>query len=319
MTEISVIVPVYNVRDYLEECVNSILGQSCPNWELILVDDGSSDGSGELCDRLAAADERIRVLHWPNGGVGAARNAGLDAAEGEYILFLDADDSYEPAAMERLLSLIDDADADAAAAGALCVNERGEITKRIVPRGGVYTSPEEILRAFFLCSDGLYSCWGKIFRASVLKDTRFEAYTRAEDALFCAEALSRCGTYAVTEESLYRYFRRSDSVTMSAVRTASADQVRAWEKICCLLERTAPSLCPFAAKKLVHDADLLSEAYAARRPEGWRDQLSYLRDAHKKWYLRQYPAGKAPARAYLAQMIYDLSPALYYRIAGGRS
>ena len=240
MTRISVIVPVFNVRDYLETCVKSIQAQTVADWELILVDDGSADGSGELCDRLAEADGRIRVLHRTNAGVGAARNAGLDAAKGEYILFLDGDDSYEPVAMERLLSLIEDTGADAAAAGALWVNEKGEITKHIAPQNGVYASTEDILRAFFLHSAGLDSCWGKLFRTSVLKDIRFSAYTRAEDALFCARALTRCGVYSVSKETLYRYLRRSDSVTMSAVRTASADQVRAWEEICALLERTAP-------------------------------------------------------------------------------
>ena len=319
MAEISVIVPVYNVREYLQNCVSSVLDQSYADWELILVDDGSTDGSGELCDALAAGDGRIRVLHQVNAGVGPARNAGLDAARGRYILFLDSDDSYEPCAMERLLELAESTHADLSAAGAVCVDEHGCVTRRYGPREGVYTDRKEMLESFFLNSDGLYSCWGKLFRADLIREIRFQPYSRAEDALFCARALSRCRIFAVTEESLYRYFRRSDSVTMSMVRTASADQVRAWEEIYALLEQEAPGLCSFAARKLIHDVDQLSEAYAAQQPEGWRQTLEYLRGAHKRWYLRQYPAGQAPARARLAAWVYRLSPALYYRIAGRKS
>ena len=316
MAEISVIVPVYNVRDYLKKCVDSVLAQSYNDWELILVDDGSLDGSGELCDALAAEDERIRVLHQANAGVGPARNAGLDASGGRYILFLDSDDSYEPFAFERLLNLAESTHADLAAAGAVCVDEHECVTRRYEPHEGVYSDRKEMLENFFLHSDGLYSCWGKLFRADLIREIRFQPYTRAEDALFCAQTLSRCRVFAMMGESLYRYFRRSDSVTMSTVRAASADQVRAWEQIYALLEREAPCLCSFAARKLIHDVDRLSEAYAAQRPEGWRQALDYLRGAHERWYLRQHPAGQAPAKARLAAWIYRMSPALYYRIAG---
>ena len=102
---ISVIVPVYNVESYLRECVESVLGQSYPHFELLLVDDGSTDRSGEICDEYAAKDERVKVIHQKNGGASAARNTGLDVATGEYILFVDGDDTSAPDALETLLSL----------------------------------------------------------------------------------------------------------------------------------------------------------------------------------------------------------------------
>lgn len=94
----SVVIPVYNVKDYLPKCIDSVLAQDFEDYEVILIDDGSTDGeSGEICDRYAAAHpERIRAIHKPNGGVGEARNVGIEAAQGEYLIFLDSDDYIAP-------------------------------------------------------------------------------------------------------------------------------------------------------------------------------------------------------------------------------
>lgn len=96
LTLISIIVPVYNVELYLDKCIQSILAQSYPNFELLLIDDGSSDGSKEICDKYAKLDSRIRVFHRINGGVSSARNAGLEKAKGDWIAFIDADDWVFP-------------------------------------------------------------------------------------------------------------------------------------------------------------------------------------------------------------------------------
>ena len=100
MPEISMIVPVYNVEQYLPAALDSLRAQTCPDWEAILVDDGSPDGCGALCDAAARQDARFRVIHQKNAGVGAARNAGLAAARGTYVQFLDSDDALEPQMVE---------------------------------------------------------------------------------------------------------------------------------------------------------------------------------------------------------------------------
>ena len=102
--QISVIVPVYNVEGYLARCVDSILGQTYENLEVILVDDGSRDGSGALCDAFARQDHRVKVIHKPNGGLSSARNTGIDAAQGEYLAFVDSDDWLEPDAYAQMLA-----------------------------------------------------------------------------------------------------------------------------------------------------------------------------------------------------------------------
>ena len=114
MSTISVISPVYNVAQYLDKAVRSVCDQTYPDWELILVDDGSTDGSAALCDAWAKKDGRIRVLHKENGGVSTARNAGLDAALGAYIYFLDPDDYIHPQTLAVLLELIQQYDAQIA-------------------------------------------------------------------------------------------------------------------------------------------------------------------------------------------------------------
>ena len=105
MIKVSIIVPIYNVEKYLKKCVNSIINQTYKSLEIILVDDGSPDRSGALCDRLAEKDSRIRVIHKANGGVSTARNAGIEAATGEYICFVDSDDWLPENAVWDLLSL----------------------------------------------------------------------------------------------------------------------------------------------------------------------------------------------------------------------
>ena len=99
---VSVITPVYNTEKYLDECIGSILSQSMTDFELLLIDDGSTDGSGAICDRYAEKDKRIRVFHIPNGGVSAARNLGLDNARGEFVVFVDSDDRVTPDHLQQL-------------------------------------------------------------------------------------------------------------------------------------------------------------------------------------------------------------------------
>lgn len=109
---ISVVIPVYNVEKYLAECVDSVLGQTYQDYEIILVDDGATDSSGAMCDEYAQKDARIRVIHQPNGGLSAARNSGLKAAQGEYIYFLDSDDYIEPTALADLVATAQQEQAD---------------------------------------------------------------------------------------------------------------------------------------------------------------------------------------------------------------
>lgn len=314
MPLVSVIVPVYNVRDYLEKCIRSVQGQSFADWELILVDDGSTDGSGDLARALAASDSRVTVLSRTNGGVGAARNTGLVTARGEYIAFLDGDDAYEPHHLQTLVELCRSSGAQAAASGAILTDEAGTTLGEKLPAAGIYDGSREIFESFLRRGNGLYSCWNKLFLSETILGLRFGPYTRAEDALFCTAALERCTRYAVTDKPTYRYLQRHSSVTNSGFDDRSSDQVRAWTQIADIIRRAAPEQMGFAADKICHDIDRI---YMDRRGRpGTREELAFLKSAHIRYYPLRFLPGEMPPRKKAAAALFRISPALYYRLAG---
>ena len=143
MPSISVIVPVYQAEKFLHRCLDSVARQTFSDWELILVDDGSTDGSAALCDRLAAKDNRVRVFHRKkNQGVSEARNLGINEAKGDYIAFLDADDCYEFQALETLWNLREQSGADAAACGLTYLWPGGKQSVQAQLPAGVYGGAE---------------------------------------------------------------------------------------------------------------------------------------------------------------------------------
>ena len=221
MPAISVIVPVYQAERLLPQCVESVLGQTFSDWELLLVDDGSRDGSPALCDAYATGDARVRVFHKPNGGVSSARNLGLEQARGQCIAFLDADDALGPAALETLWYLREKAGADSAGCAHLNVSPTGEErTEQLLP-AGIYEQTglrEHIL--WPLTGERLRPpvfngfIWRFLFDAAILRENAitFEgAYL--EDELFLMEYFANARRLAVTETPLYRYLENPASAT----------------------------------------------------------------------------------------------------------
>lgn len=222
MPGISVIVPVYQARKYVEKCVESVKNQTFSDWEMLLVDDGCTDGSSRLCDQCADGDERIRVFHKKkNGGVSAARNLALDEAKGDYIAFLDVDDRYECQCLEALWNLRLQADADSAACAHLNLWPDGTKQPEPVLPAGVYDAAgirEGIVGP--LLGDRLTQpvfngfIWRFLFSREILRGARitFEgAYL--EDELFLMEYFCHAQKLAVTDQPLYRYFHNPSSAT----------------------------------------------------------------------------------------------------------
>ena len=222
MPSISVIVPVYQAEKYLKKCVESVVKQTFSDWELLLIDDGCTDDSPEICDRCAAEDDRIRVFHKrKNAGVSEARNLGLREARGSYIAFLDVDDRYEFRCLETLWCLRDQSGADTAACAHLNLFSDGSKNTELVLPAGVYDQQgirEGIV--YPLLGDRLTQpvfngfIWRYLFSAEILKSARitFEgAYL--EDELFLMEYFCNAQKLAVTEQPLYRYFINPSSAT----------------------------------------------------------------------------------------------------------
>ena len=201
---VSVIVPVYNAADYLERCLDSVISQSFSSFELILINDGSVDGSGEICDRYAAADPRIRVFHQPNGGPGRARNLGLEVAQGEFIALIDADDWLEATYLERLL------DASQGQDLVVCGYVREYPTysePRLLGREGVIDRATLLEQTF--CSAVLTAgCWNKLLRRELIERDRLRFAPDilwGEDMLFLAHYYRQCDQAHYINEPLYHY------------------------------------------------------------------------------------------------------------------
>ncbi len=232
MGKISVIVPIYKVEKYLEECLDSIIGQSYTNLEIILVDDGSPDGCPAICDRYAEQDERIIVIHQENQGVSVARNAGLDICTGEYIFFIDSDDTIELNALEILHKLLVDHDATMSVGNMRTVSEikKPEIAiSHDETQVKTLRQPEIMENYGEFMTDGIV--WGKLYRAEVFEELRFPVGMIHEDNYLFPEICLKCSAITITTTKIYNYLQRNESIMGKSRNNRSLDTVLAKRRI----------------------------------------------------------------------------------------
>lgn len=216
MPKVSVIVPVYNARKYLQCCVDSVLAQTFCDFELLLVDDGSRDGSDAICDAIASGDPRIRVLHKKNGGVSSARNAGLDTAKGEYVLFLDSDDYLDPRFLEKTVGWSAERGCDIVAVGAVTISGDIERKRVVIPEWIDTASDKLSQREYCRLLDCCYisSCWGNLIRRDYIGHSRFESGCAfGEDLRFMFGLLEKPGKLLAVPEAFYYYRNNPESAT----------------------------------------------------------------------------------------------------------
>lgn len=217
---ISVIVPVYNTGSYLPKCVDSILAQTEKNIELILVDDGSSDNSGTICDEYAAKDSRVRVIHKQNAGVSEARNDGVRAAQGQFIAFVDADDWIEPNMYERLLQEQRRTNSELVFCGFRWVYA-DRMVDDTFPESRVYEADDVSQIALGLIERKIFGAiWRMLFTRSVIGDTAFDPSIHfMEDRLFLLEVLKNTKKAAVIPDVLYLYNQTNEgAVTQRSLK-----------------------------------------------------------------------------------------------------
>lgn len=216
MAEVSIIVPVYQVEKYISQCIDSILSQTFTDFELILVDDGSRDNSGKICDEYVRKDKRVRVIHRENRGVAAARNNGIENAVGEYICFVDADDRIDDTMLRHCVDFIKECGADVLRHGHVtelwkdgkCVSER----KMSVPD---FETPlthgqiaDEMEKFWQNCTNYV---WNYFFKRTVLDGIRFPDIKVSEDHIFVLEALQKCEKICFLPNEPYHYCMRMGS------------------------------------------------------------------------------------------------------------
>ena len=227
MPLISVIVPVYNVEPYLRECVDSILGQSFSDFELILVDDGSPDKCGKICDEYAEKDSRVRVIHQQNGGLSAARNTGIDAAKGEYLTFVDSDDMVHPLFLEHLMTIMKKNAAEISCCSMSEFPENGKPRelKSIEQKEIVLSGHDAALDQYAERSLFRVSSWGKLYLATLFSDIRFPIGMLHEDQATTPIVLYKAKRVVASNFPLYCYRLRAQSIMHSKFSAKRYDDI----------------------------------------------------------------------------------------------
>ena len=226
--EISIIVPVYKVEKYLDKCVQSILAQTFQDFELILVDDGSPDKSGEMCDTYAKTDQRITVIHQENGGLSAARNAGIEIAKGRYLGFVDSDDYIIEDMYELLYNNIKKEDADLATVGFLDVYA----DKEPVIKEKVYIVTDMIgaAKIMFEAKLSTISATNKLYKREIFTHVRYPVGRLTEDAAVILDVLEETKKVVIDTSQKYCYFHRENSISSNHFAPNDLDMIKAWEE-----------------------------------------------------------------------------------------
>ena len=298
----SIIVPVYNVSEYLRRCLSSLINQTFKDIEIILVDDGSKDDSSAICDEYAQIDSRVKVIHKENGGLSDARNKGLEAATGNYVIFVDSDDYIDTDACDKFLPYIEKSYdiiiGDAYVEGGKC-NLTHVVTEDVM------TGETYLLRALSAELASM-AVWLNVYRREFLRDNglNFKFGILHEDEQFTPRCLLKANTVVYSGVFFYHYIIRPSSITTKPDKRKNATDLY---NTCLELEKIYNSLDNYKLKKLLKDS--LVQKYLNMFQVGALYQYgkTYV---HKKFIFRN--AYKCRTR--LKAMLYCLSPKLYYKI-----
>lgn len=209
--KISIIIPVYNSQAYLKKCLDSIVNQTYPNLEIIIINDGSTDNSGEIIDDYAKSDKRIKAFHKSNGGIGSAYNLALKHVTGDYLTFVDSDDWAELNLYEELVSILFDVYADVVSCGKKYVDSKGEFIKYNLRADSVLKSNDEILMFHFetMKHPGL----GRLWKRELFQNVTIFEQNIGIDEMLTPQLLAKCNRAVYTSKVLYNVFLRENSVS----------------------------------------------------------------------------------------------------------
>lgn len=221
---VSIIVPVYNTEDYLRECIESVLGQSYEYWELFLVDDGSSDGSGLICDKYANADERIHVIHKKNGGISSARNRALDQCRGSYYMFLDSDDRLCDTAVQELYYALKQNDADMSYGGVKKIGKKKSEYMYDISEEKCYDG-ETACKKMFIEEDLDSNAVAKLYKSELWEGVRFPENKIFEVVPIMYKVLLSCKKVTQCAVCVYEQRSRAGSITRTEFRESMMDYV----------------------------------------------------------------------------------------------
>ena len=299
---ISVIIPIYKVEQYLQRCVDSVLKQSYEKLEIILVDDGSPDGCGAICDKISEKDSRVRVIHKCNGGLSDARNVGMKYATGEYFLFVDSDDYIHCDMIQYLYDCIKSSGAEIALCGYDIFDEKGNFTSvefQVADNYIVLTGAEAAKRMLFLHEPQMVVAWNKLTKRELWKNRSFPVGKQHEDDFTSYQILFEANKVVVTNRPYYHYFQRFDSITGVGFNLCSLHKIEAYlaakeyfkNKDCELYDRACNMV-------LIMNMVCIQEAQSSEYPDK-EHIIKELRRNGRKFYLENWKSIKRGLKYHL--------------------
>lgn len=309
---ISVIIPVFRVETYLRRCVDSVLTQTYRNMEIILVDDGSDDGCPAICDEYAGRDERVRVLHQKNAGLSGARNAGIEAAQGRYLAFVDSDDYLAVDFLERLYRACVDTDSDMS----VC---RWEYVKgEAIPEKGngetkVFTGRQMMANLYI--PDGAYFvvAWNKLYKRELFETIRYPLGRIHEDEATTYRIYHQVRRAAYVDASLYGYFVTPSSITRG-FNPKRLDWVKAGADRIDFLEEQGYSELMVSALQAFADGSI--DIYFGLKDElpGSEKDQEWIRELIRRGLSRVKLYGRFPLRTEIGYRMFLVCPGIYRRL-----
>lgn len=311
-TAISVIVPVYRVEKYLPACIDSILNQTFTDFELILVDDGSPDRCPEICDETAKRDARVRVIHQANAGLSAARNAGIEAAHGAWLSFVDSDDYIAPQFYEKLYQTAQRTDADCVMCSVQNVDESGKpIDSALMRMADEVKTGREVLRKIGRDDVTPYlTAWNKLYRRKLFNTLRYPAGRQNEDVFVFAELFCQVQRAACVAEPLYFYRKRIDSIMNSAVTLRNLDEM--WAYVNCfehLQQDNEESILKETEKRVF--AKLTGVYYRVTEEDRYSNKMKQAKKAQWNIAMRLMKQGQLDLRSLARTLLFQALPGVY--------
>lgn len=282
---ITIIVPVYNVEKYLDKCLDSILKQTYEKIELILIDDGSTDDSGKICDEYAKKDSRVVALHKKNAGVSEARNIGIKNSNGKYIMFVDSDDYIERDMVEIMYYKIIEKNADIVICDTNNVDENGKIYYKNIENEEMILDNVEALR--YMLDEKIYNgvCWGKLYKRELFTAYKFNKDIKiAEDLEVLYKIFFYSNTIVYIPEKKYNWLVRKDSVTKENFNEKWIGEIKICEEIIKFIEKKCNDIMDYAIKRYIRIN--VTCAINIIRNNGKKENLEYLQKNIKKYKIK---------------------------------
>ena len=315
--KISIIVPVYNAGQYLEKCVKSIINQTYDNLEIILVNDGSTDNSLEICKRFTESDKRISLINKENGGVSSARNRGIDKASGDYIGFVDSDDYISVDMYEKLLDSILKNEADISECGYYMVDSSYNLTDELRLKDTVITGSYNCSYNYLIGNNATNFNWNKLYKASIFENVRFPKLKYSEDFVVNVKAHYYCNKKVTINDCCYYYYNNETSAVNQEFNNSKLDIIHAGQAALKFINKKYPDLNNYLYLFILNNIRTLYEQLQESKGNKKREYARTLSRQYKRYYsyLKIEIVDVAISKKTLfALKLFYFSPKLYYFI-----